>query len=382
MQGAEFLAGSVVVRRPRRAGGVQRRRLLRRARAVAEGGRGALHRLRRRARRPRRRAHQRDQRPRHVRRRFSIPRVVARRARRAQFRRRSTAAGLDPQCARRAAALADRRAGGRRGRYEPRGAPRPQVDTRPLPPPRGAGRLFSSATTGRYRSTRRRRPVRRARSTISAGLMVRHRRLRRRAAGTGEPLDARRRPTISRPSPMRAAAPSATLAPRPHGNRGTSRRPRRCARLRATPPRGAARSVARAAPHRRDRHGDGDAERDARLSAGVGARPMDRDLGAAVGDALVRPAGGRDQADLRLFLPRHERQSARAHLRACLRQCARHRVLHACRRPPHHRQERLARRAGRAGLPARRAGRPPAIASPRCWRRARTSSTTTTCTST
>ena len=75
----------------------------------------------------------------------------------------------------------------------------------------------------------------------------------------------------------------------------------------------------------RDRHGDGDAERDARLSAGVGARSMDRDVGAAVGDALVRPAGGRDQADLGLFMPRHERQSARAHLRARLRQCARHR---------------------------------------------------------
>ena len=40
-------------------------------------------------------------------------------------------------------------------------------------------------------------------------------------------------------------------------------------------------------------------------------------------------AGRRDHADLRLFLPRHERQSAREHFRARLRQCARHRRLHA-----------------------------------------------------
>ena len=73
--------------------------------------------------------------------------------------------------------------------------------------------------------------------------------------------------------------------------------------------------------------------------------------------ALVRRARGRDQADLGLFLPRHERQSERAYFRARLRQRARHRRLHARRRPPHHREGRLARHAGRAGLSARRAGR-------------------------
>ena len=104
--------------RPRHAGGVQRRRLLgRRARAVAEGGRGALHRLRRGARRPGRHPHQRDQRPRHVRRRLSIPGVDARRARGAELRRRSAPTGVDPECdARVAAALADQRATGRRAR--------------------------------------------------------------------------------------------------------------------------------------------------------------------------------------------------------------------------------------------------------------------------
>ena len=49
-------------------------------------------------------------------------------------------------------------------------------------------------------------------------------------------------------------------------------------------------------------------------------------------------------------------QRGRADLRACIRQCARHRVVHARGRPQDHRQGRLARRAGGAGLPARRAG--------------------------
>ncbi len=97
--------------------------------------------------------------------------------------------------------------------------------------------------------------------------------------------------------------------------------------------------------------------RDARLPDRLGARSLDRERRAAGGDALVRLAGRRDQADLRLFLPRHERQSARAHFRACLRQRARHRRLHARRRAQDHGEERLARLAGGAGLPARRAGR-------------------------
>ena len=78
---------------------------------------------------------------------------------------------------------------------------------------------------------------------------------------------------------------------------------------------------------------------------------------AAGGATVVRRARGRDQADLRLFLPRYERQSQRPHLRARLRQCARHRRLHARRRPPHHCEGRLARIAGRAGFFARRPGR-------------------------
>ena len=117
----------------------------RRARAVAEGGRGALHRLRRRARRPGRHAHQRDQRPRHVRRRLSVPRVDARRAGRAQFRRRSAPAGFDPRMRRAGRRRAGRSTSRRTAptRYEPRGsAPRPQVDTRPLPPPRGPASVY------------------------------------------------------------------------------------------------------------------------------------------------------------------------------------------------------------------------------------------------
>ena len=59
--------------------------------------------------------------------------------------------------------------------------------------------------------------------------------------------------------------------------------------------------------------------------------------------ALVRPARRRDQADLRLFLPRHERQSERAYFRTRLRQRARYRRLHARRRTAHLGEGRLAR---------------------------------------
>ena len=72
--------------------------------------------------------------------------------------------------------------------------------------------------------------------------------------------------------------------------------------------------------------------------------------------ALVRRARRRDQADLRLFLPRHERQFARAYFRTRLRQCAGYRGLHARRRPAHIGEGRLEGHAGRAGLSARRAG--------------------------
>ena len=87
---------------------------------------------------------------------------------------------------------------------------------------------------------------------------------------------------------------------------------------------------------------------------------LDRWIAGAVQPAalqVVRPAGRRDQADLGLFVPRHERAGRCADLRACVRQRARHRGLRARRRPPHHREGRLARLAGGAGLPARRAGR-------------------------
>ncbi len=83
----------------------------------------------------------------------------------------------------------------------------------------------------------------------------------------------------------------------------------------------------------------------------------------------------------RLFLPRHERQSQRAHFRARLRQRARHRRIRSRRRPQDQRAIRLARHAGGAGLSARRAGRRVPANSPRCWRRAPTSITTITSTS-
>ncbi len=79
-------------------------------------------------------------------------------------------------------------------------------------------------------------------------------------------------------------------------------------------------------------------------------------LGPARRHALVRRAGRRDQTNLRLFLPRHERQSERADFRARLRQCARHRRVLARRRPQGQRAIWLAGNAGGAGISARRAG--------------------------
>ena len=94
--------------------------------------------------------------------------------------------------------------------------------------------------------------------------------------------------------------------------------------------------------------------------------------------ALVRRARGRDQADLRLFLPRHERQFECAYFRTRLRQRARCRGLRARRRPPRHGEGRLERHAGRAGFSGATSRAPPACCSTPCWRRAPTSTTTTT----
>ena len=142
-----------------------------------------------------------------------------------------------------------------------------------------------------------------------------------------EPYDRRQVIGAARPAPRPAPAPPPTLGPA------------------SAPP------VAR-----RERAGRGQPGGDARLPAGLGARPVDHRGGAAGSPEMVRRAGGRDQADFRLFLPRHERRSQCNDLGACVRQCARHRGFHAGRRPQIRRGARLARLAGGAGLPARRAG--------------------------
>ena len=133
---------------------------------------------------------------------------------------------------------------------------------------------------------------------------------------------------------------------------------------------------------RRVRTGRGQADGDAGLSDRLGAGSLAGRFRAAGRDALVRRARGRDQADLRLFLPRHERQFARAYFRTRVRQCAGYRRVHAGRRPAHLGQGRLEGHAGRAGLSARRAGVGLPASSPPCWRRAPTSITTITSMST
>jgi hypothetical protein len=85
----------------------------------------------------------------------------------------------------------------------------------------------------------------------------------------------------------------------------------------------AAARAAERAHHHRLSHGE--TAGDARLPDRLRARSMDLRRGAAGGAELVSPAGRRDQTNLRLFLPRHERRSERAYFRARLRQCARRR---------------------------------------------------------
>ena len=107
---------------------------------------------------------------------------------------------------------------------------------------------------------------------------------------------------------------------------------------------------------RRVRAGRGQTDGNARLSDRLGARSLACRFRAARRDALVRRPRGRDQADLGLFLPRHERQSARAYFRTRLWQRAGYCGVHAGRRTQHLGQGRLEGLAGRAGLPARCAG--------------------------
>ena len=147
----------------------------------------------------------------------------------------------------------------------------------------------------------------------------------------------------------------------------------------------AAVAAARSAAQSADGHGDadrGEARGDARVPDCLRARSLVRQRGAARGAQVVQSAGGRGQADLGLFVPRHERPGRRAYFRARLRQRARHRGLRAGRRSSHHGQGRLerARRRSRAFSATCRAR--PAISSPPCWRRAPTNFTTTTSTST
>ena len=125
---------------------------------------------------------------------------------------------------------------------------------------------------------------------------------------------------------------------------------------RAPPPRRAAARTGAARLGRRVRAGRGQTDGNARLSDRLGARSLACRFRAARRNALVRRPRGRDQADLRLFLPWHERQSARPYFRTRLWQRAGYRGVHAGRRTQHFGQGRLEGPAGRAGLPARCAG--------------------------
>ena len=168
-----------------------------------------------------------------------------------------------------------------------------------------------------------------------------------------------------RPQPPAAGLPAADIyAARPDRRRA---------------PRSMCRSAGRAIHgHRVGRTGRSETSGDAGLPYRLRARSMDHGRRAAGSAALVPSAGGRDQTNIRLFMPRHERQSERAHFRARLRQRARHRRVRARRRPQDHRAIWLARLARGTGLSARRAACRLRKNSPPCWRPAPTSITTIT----
>ena len=151
--------------------------------------------------------------------------------------------------------------------------------------------------------------------------------------------------------PMRRPIRRATIIRRPIRNVLMPRRLRRSRKPAAARSRSGARQLGC-----RVRAGCGQAHRDAGLSDRLGARSLAGRIRATGRDALVRRARGRDQADLRLFLPRHERQFACAYFRTRLRQRPGYRGIHAGRRPAHFGGDWLEGRAGRAGLSARRAG--------------------------
>ena len=215
--------------------------------------------------------------------------------------------------------------------------------SQPPPPPRTAP-LYPDDAAARSPATARRPsgPISLSAPGVAAGSRrnrICRRTARRDAAGRRRPI--RRRKPI-RNKPIRSVRPLCGAL------FGASRR------------RGAAAIAAAGARARqfgrRGRTGRGQAGGDAGVPDRLGARSLARRFRAARGDALVRRARRRDQADLGLFLPRHERQSARAYFRARLRQRARHRGLHARRRPAHFGEGWLEGHAGRAGLSARRAG--------------------------
>ena len=325
---------------------------------MAARGRGRLPRLGHGQGRRRRRPHRADRGPGHVRRRFSAEGRGARRERGARLRRRGVRPpGCDSGRARAAAAaaLADREqaaATQRAAAGQPplcAGRPAaPHVDQAPgtadaaalsapqpisaRPPSQSARAAAGSCGSAAGAVDRRSTPPRRASAATAAAAA------RPRSASHAPPAPIETTTTSCRPTRGPAHAPIAAIAAAARRGLAAARAARAIRQSRPTPV---------------------EVKPTATLACPI-VSALDTGSPNAVQPAaqqVVRPAGGRDQADLGLFLPRHERPARRAHLRACLRQRARHRGLRAGRRPPHHREGRLARLAGGAGLPARRAGR-------------------------
>ena len=270
-----------------------------------------------------------------MRRRFPAQGGVAGRERRGHgLWRRTAAAGSNPQCVRGAAALAAERAALSRRRRRCKAQPIQSGNMRWVPGPPGIERPEAP----RPRATRRQRAK------------PDERPLRRPAGRCRSMRRAWRSPTIFPTTPCcRPAAPRRPIrAAQPAYNAPVYQPPPQRALPALGPMRGpnttAAIMPAAVTPP-------------ATLACPL-VSALDRWVSEGVQPAALHwfgTPGHRDQADRLLFVPRDGRRGHLEHVRARLRRCARHRRLHARRRAQDHGQGRLARHAGRAGLPARRA---------------------------
>ena len=307
-----------------------------RARVLAAPGRGRLPEVGRGQDRRRRRADPADRRPRHVRRRFSAQGGGAGRELGHELCRRAAPARRNPQRILRAdAALAGERAALCAAGAGAAGASRSQCTAEPMQRQTGAGpvdALGARTAAAIERPAEPRAPAGRPMSLYAAG----------RGAAT----------TIFPTTPScRPAAPRRVSAHAPAYNAPVYQPPQQ-QQQRALPPLGPMRG-----PQTTAAIMPAAVTPPATLACPL-VSALDRWVSEGVQPAALRWFGAQvtEIKQISAYSCRGMVGSGTSqYFRARLRQCARHRRLHARRRPQDHGQGRLARHAGRAGLPARRA---------------------------